>query len=383
MLGRVTLSKPILQWDPVVPGLGMRLNRDGSRQYIARISIRGNKRMFCLGPAELIVLDEARRLVQRMKLLAKTGDNPSDLVAEFRKEKADPKYHTLTFSQFVDIYLERYAKIYKKSWLKDKQRIDLYLMPEWKDRRLSSITRHDFREVFTKIGKTRKYAANRLKETVSTVFKQAVVMSFLQDDFVNPTYGIREYKEHSRKTKLSIVDLPKLMKAIKAHPDQLYAKAILMVLYTGLRHGEVIRLKWSWFDMQNNTMMLPASITKNEKPHLLPISKPVERLLASMPRYPNSEYIFHSPKTRLHISRLTRAWQQIRAEAGMPTLRIHDLRRSAGCLILEQSKSIAAVRDILNQSSDHITKVYGFYDKASLKPILEEYGELIEKYYDT
>lgn len=39
--GKCFMEKAEIQWDKGMPGLGIRLNRNGTMQYIAKISLRG------------------------------------------------------------------------------------------------------------------------------------------------------------------------------------------------------------------------------------------------------------------------------------------------------------------------------------------------------
>jgi integrase len=380
---RIRMDKAILQWDKVVKGLGLRMNRDGTTQYIARISLNGRARWYTLGPVDLVKVDDARRLVQRMKLLARGGEDPADLISHFLRSGGLNQSAGISFADYSAVFIERYAKVYKKSWLKDQQRIRAYLLPLWSTRRLSEISRLDFVDVFSRIGKTRKIAANRLKETVSTMFRQAIVLGYLPDTHPNPTFGIRAYPERSRKNKIDASDLSNLIRAIKAHKQKVYAHAILFILFTGLRHGECIRLRWDWFDFANNSFTIPGCVTKNQEPHTMPLTGPLKRLLAIIPRYSNNPYLFPSPRTQKHIARLDKAWEKIRDRAGLSHLWLHDLRRSVGCLILDQTGSLTMVRDILNHTNQHVTAVYGYYDNKGMRPVLEAHGKLIESHFDS
>lgn len=49
-----------------------------------------------------------------------------------------------------------------------------------------------------------------------------------------------------------------------------------------LRQGEVVKLKWEYFDFENIVLIIP--ITNNGKPHILPITMAMKRLLDSIRR---------------------------------------------------------------------------------------------------
>lgn len=268
--GRIEMEKAVIQWDKACSGLGIRLNKNGTQVYIAKVSVNGQPKWFTLGPLDMVGLEQARKLVSRMKMLARSGESPDFLLtAFFKTEDLDPNVG-ITFDAFVVKYIDDYAKVYRKSWLKDEQRLKLYLIPKWKGRQLKEITREDFFAIFKKM-KKKPTAANRLKETLTTVFKQAIVMGYLKPGHPIPTFEIKRYKTKPRREKVSLAEMPILAAKIRtANIEDVFKKALLFVLYTGCRHGEAVSLKWSYFDFKNRLLTIPE--TKNGEPHVLPLS---------------------------------------------------------------------------------------------------------------
>lgn len=369
------MQKTKFEWDKSCPGLGIRFNTNGTKVFLCRIHLPGGKyKEYTLGPIDVIRPNDARELVSRMKLIAKSGGLPDSLYLEFLKSAGIANCpDAIKFSTYVDHYIENYAKVYKKSWLKDKQRIDRYLMPEWGSRDLGSITYGDFMVIFKKLTKDeKKIAANRLKETATTLFKQAIISGHLPSDHKLPTDGVRKHAETPRREKLEPAHVPRLLRAIKNYPDPIYRNAFLLIIFLGLRHSECKQLRWDWFDF--DAQVLTIKKTKNKRPHRVPITPSLCRLVKSFEKT-NSPYVFPSPvREAAHIARLDKAWEKIRTEAGLPELRIHDLRRTFGCMILDQTRDRTMVRDLLNHTDQHITAVYGFYDNYQMSPVLEKHG---------
>ena len=426
-------DKPAYEWDTEIRGLGVRTNRDRTVVYIAKLSVNGRPHWFTIGPLDSVKLTDARRIVQRMKLLSKSGEDPQSVLISFKYSEGLSTDSSITFKDFADLYIDRYAKTYKRSWLKDRQRIDGYLLPEWGDRkRLSDITRIDVLNIFKKLGKDRPIAANRLKELLSVMHTQAIVMGYLPENHTSITFGVRSYPEHPRREKIELEQMPLLISAIKAYPKSVYAQAIMFILHTGLRHQEAARFQWDWIDFERGRFTIPKESRKNYRDHTLPLTDPIRRILTEVQTDPaykyvgvssefqrceccgakaettqtllrtfkgkqdlvhygqecaavavnHNRYVFPSdlPARRKNapISRLDKAWSVIRDAANLPTLRIHDLRRSVGCFILEQSGSLSQVRDVLGHTNEHVSAVYGFYTANSLKPVMDKHGEMMD-----
>lgn len=391
---KAQMKKREIEWDKLCPGFGVRFNMDGSKMFVARLSVRGRLKAYTIAPIDLIATDDARKLVQRMKLLARAGEDPYSILESFLKGAGIENVGSgISFKAYSDLYIDDYAKVYKTSWLKDRQRIDRYLMEDWGSRPLNSIKYQDFLKIFKEISKEHKVAANRLKETVTTLFKEAIVSGHLPKNFELPTAGIKHHKEMPRRSKVDIKHMPRLLKAIHAHPEEVYKNALLLIIYLGLRTGECIRMRWDWFDFEAGVLEIPGwtvenkvrvKITKTGEPHRVPISNSLARLVNSYKRQPGNPYLFPSPiRSKNRIARLDKAWEKIRKKAGFSTITVHDLRRTFGCMILKQTSSQAMVRDLLNHSDEHISAVYSYYETDDMLPVLEQHGELIERLLGT
>ena len=117
---------------------------------------------------------------------------------------------------------------------------------------------------------------------------------------------------------------------------------------TGMRHGEIAKLAWEWFEPETFTITLPRSITKNKKPRVLPIPDALPELRAILmrrwkDRRPGCPLIFHHDGQSLHLpNRWVWAWKRAglpmkpakRATTARPRYQpaakcFHDLRRTA------------------------------------------------------
>ena len=395
---RTRMEKTFKEWDPDLPGFGIRHNRDGSIRYIAKISINGREHNYTIGPVDLIRREDARQLVQRMKLVATTGTNPDFLLNDFLKAQGEDIKSGMTFGEYLPLYIERYAKQHKSSWLKDQQRVTLHLLPKWANKRLTEITRTDFVEIFEEVAKKRKprrdprtgkrqrvsggvYAANRLKETLSTMWTQAQVLGYLKVGTPSPTFGVKKLPELPREEELEDEQIEAVMHLLRTHKERVFADALIFIILTGVRHSECIKLRWDWFDFSKAKVTLPRRSTKNRKGHILPLSPPVIKLLNRQPRSPGNPYVFASRwKPGSAISTLQKHWDEIREAAGIPEMHIHDFRHTVGNSVLERSNSLRMVGNVLNQTSQHVSARYAKHKLKTIKPILDAHGEFIEGY---
>jgi integrase len=67
---------------------------------------------------------------------------------------------------------------------------------------------------------------------------------------------------------------------------------VIMAFHTGMRQGELVRLKWSHIDREKGFIRLPVEITKEKKPKSIPINHHVKEVLDSLPRALHHDSLF-------------------------------------------------------------------------------------------
>ena len=132
------------------------------------------------------------------------------------------------------------------------------------------------------------------------------------------------------------------------------ALAIRLMLYTGLRKNEALRLSWDDIDNVNGIDCLLIRDTKNHRPHYLPITESIGGILEEAQS--SSEYVFpsklggYAKDERPTVRRLSKA-------LGV-SFRCHDLRRTFATRATEVGIDYLTVKRILNHKSNDITAQY-------------------------
>lgn len=372
------LGNPATHWDKSVKGLGVRINGDGSSVYIIKYRHDGRQVMRNIASTEIMTLEQARKLVGRVKLLARSGDDPADLINNCLETEDINPASGITVERFSAIYMERHAREHKKSWRKDLRRIQRYLIPMWGKRALSTVRRAEVAEAHSRIGKHSKHEANRLRELVSKMFKLAIIWDYLPDGHPNPGWGIQDFRERSRDRFIRSHEMPILMPVITSYPKIYVKTALLLDLGTGMRVSELLSLRWDWVDLDYKEIRLPD--TKAERPHIIPLSEYSMNVINSIPRIPGNPFVFPGRTRGSKLSRIDIDWRKIRAKAGLNDLNLHDLRRTVGCSIIRKTGSLRMVGVVLNQTTDHVKRVYAHYELGDIRTALDLHSEDLGRY---
>lgn len=148
--------------------------------------------------------------------------------------------------------------------------------------------------------------------------------------------------------------------------------AVMFAIDTGLRRGEQFGLTWDKVDLAAKAIWLDGA-TKSGKPRRVPLLPRSAQILAQMPRHIRSPYVFrHANGDRL--VNMEKGLKAARRRAGLRALRWHDLRRTAGCRLLQDhGLSMEAVKEWLGHESVVTTeRAYAFLEFEHLGGVAQK-----------
>ena len=152
----------------------------------------------------------------------------------------------------------------------------------------------------------------------------------------------------------------------------------LFVVNTGCRDSEVCRLRWDEEmrlpTLATSVFLLPGRRVKNGDDRLIVLNRIALSILEAQ-RSKHSEYVFtfrDHPVTRM----LNHAWIKARNRAGLPTVRVHDLRHTFGRRLRAAGVSFEDRQDLLGHRSGRITT---HYCAPELVRLLESANRICER----
>ena len=99
---------------------------------------------------------------------------------------------------------------------------------------------------------------------------------------------------------------------------------VRLLMLTGCRLGEIVSLEWDW--IRGKRIHLPDS---KFGPRTVWLSSAARAVIDAIPRYgEDCPYLFPDRPPTQHVENIQRHWDRIRNEAGLPGLRLHDLRHN-------------------------------------------------------
>lgn len=151
---------------------------------------------------------------------------------------------------------------------------------------------------------------------------------------------------------LSLDEYSKLINAA----DPRFRPIIQVAVQTGLRKGDILRIKRKDIDFKRN--ILTAWVSKTQEWQTFRMGEDLAAILRAIPEA--GEYIFANPKTRTKWTDVKKWWEMAKTKSGIDspaTLRFHDLRANAGVRVEEKAGAYAA-QVLLGHKSPKTTQLY-------------------------
>lgn len=225
----------------------------------------------------------------KKKLSARTLTEANEYLKEYHWEKASHKPISLLmkeirFDNLAKQYLD-YAKDRKTSatYTKDRSTVAL-LCKEFGDLLLESITQiriEDYQSRMLRKDKAKKTINNHL------ILLGAMLKYAVDNNYLIQVPKIKKYVVEKRlPTYFSEQEIEKILK----NATTFIKNYFLVLFYTGMRLGELIRLKWADIDLKERIIMI--RIAKSHRGRILPIPDPLYDLLQKLYIQKKSDQIF-------------------------------------------------------------------------------------------
>lgn len=133
-------------------------------------------------------------------------------------------------------------------------------------------------------------------------------------------------------------------------------KTILkLALLTGMRQGEILKMKWRDVDFRLGEIRIPEENSKSKKERFVPMDAAIIEAFDSIER--KGEYVFFNPETGKHFMNIRRPFKVALEAAKIKGLFFHDLRHLAASRLVKVTDIVTASK-ILGHSSLDMTLRY-------------------------
>lgn len=382
-LDPATADRDHVYWDTSMPGFGIRVKPPATMSYVIQYRTAGQSRRMTLGKHGRITLEGAKKEAKKYLGQVTVGQDPARERAE---QRAAP-----TMKELATDYLERHAVPKKRptSVRDDRSMLDRFILPKLGSRKVNAVTRRDIEGITNSLA-AKPYMSNRVRALLSKMFSLAVGWGWRPD---SPVTSVAPFPETARERWLCEEELERLGTVLATRQNQTLANAIRLLILTGARRSEVLRAEWSQFDLERGLWTKPAHFTKQRKLHHVPLSAPALQLLQGMwrdparhPRFPfpgrlrpRSDGERTSQVEDKPLQDIKRFWAEVRREAELDDVRLHDLRHTFASHLASSGVSLAVVGKLLGHTQVGTTQRYAHLALEPLRDASEAFGKKIQR----
>lgn len=399
-------DRPVTYYDEALKGFGLIVRPSGKRSWIMeyRPGAGGRgvaKRRIVLGDFETMTPEEARVFAREVAAKVRLGADPASERANARQAE--------TLSEVAERWFNEHVTTKRKAGTVAFYRncLDVHILPAIGSKRAAAITRQDMARLHSSVatgkGKSPKrpdsrrtsaykvrggrVIANRVLATVAAIYAWALKLEILPAEVANPAKGLEPYREEGRERFLTGEEMARLGDALtiaesqglswapdplkpqgrrkhapkeenrKTIIDEHAVAAIRLLMLTGARLREILNLEWEHIDFERGLLRLPDSKTGKKTIVIGGAALAVFAGLRRVGRYVIAGKSAGAPNESPRAD-LNRPWRAVRAAAGLPDLRIHDLRHSAAAVGASAGLSLHQIGNLLGHTQARTTAKY-------------------------
>ena len=285
----------------------------------------------------------------------------ADPRAEVDAQKAVPTVSTFFLEQYLP-----HAKPRKRSYDRDEEMFRLRIEPEFGSMRMNQVTRKQVQLFHTGLLKEVKPAtADHYIKLMRRAWNLAVEWRVLD---ASPLTRIGMFNPDNRvENILDEKQLEKLLSVLRTDANRTVCRIALFLLSTGCRLNEALLATWSQIDKQNRVWRIPATNSKSKRVRSVPLNDSALDVINQLDTEGKFDWLFVNVKTKAPYGRIHKAYHRIRKLAGVPFLRIHDLRHMYASFLVNSGRSLYEVQNILGHSDPKVTQRYSHLSSKSMQ----------------
>jgi integrase len=284
-------------------GLYLVVDESGAKRWLLRVVINGKRCDVGLGGLTAVSLSQAREKATTMRSMARAGGDP--LAARRIEKRIIP-----TFEEAARKYHDSHSKPFRNDkhraqWIKT---LVEHVFPVFGIRRVDQIDSADVLKALTPIWLRIPETARRVRQRMKSVFDWTKAAGFRTGD--NPVEGIskvlpKHNTQQNHFKALPYAEMPVFIERVRDYEGRSTKLAFEFLILTAARTSEVLNAKWTEFDLDAKTWVIPAGRMKAKREHRVPLSpRCIEILEAAKELADGGGYVFPGGTAKKPLSNM-------------------------------------------------------------------------------
>jgi integrase len=367
-------EKEIVYWDQTLPGFGLKITPKGRKVFIVLYRAAGGGsrlRKYTIGPYGRITLHNARIEAQKILAARLEGRDPATEKLEARRRLTADTVPEVT-GLYAKLHLSQ-----RRSGREVMQILQRNLVDRVGSRSVHSISKRDVIDLVNAVvDRGSPVAANKSLKVVKSFFNWCVGRAIVER---SPCEGIRvPTVERARDRVLTDSELAEVIRAARQLGGP-YGAIVEILALTGQRRDEVARMSWDEVDLDRRIWALPATRTKNDRPHIVQLPGAAVAVIGAQPR---AGGLVFSRSGATPVGDFSSQKRKLDEVCGVSHWRLHDLRRTMVSGMARLGVAPHVADKILNHVAGTISGVAAVYQRHEFlkerRDALERWGAHVE-----
>jgi integrase len=185
---------------------------------------------------------------------------------------------------------------------------------------------------------------------------------------INPAVRVPLFHEDNKmENYLDDDELERLLDVLRTDENRTVCLIMLFLLSTGARLNEALSAKWVNVDGERRVWRIMASNSKSKRVRSVPLNDSALDILKQLDTQNDFEHLFINRQTGEPYTTISKVWGRLRKKAGLPHIRIHDLRHSYASFLVNSGRTLYEVQQILGHSTPDVTQRYSHLSTKTLQ----------------
>lgn len=263
-------------------GLYLTVSATGTKAWQYRYKFNGKQQTYTIGKYPQVSLLNARIAHAELRSMVQEGVDPS---TEKKLQKAVAGYdQSPTFKTLAEEWFEqKQSAVAERTALTVKGLLKNHIYPVIGDLPVKDIKPIHVLGILKNLEDAGKQnTAILARQKISEIFKFGVVTLRVETDPASPLQGYVKRKPTVHARAIGENEMQQLLSKLNTYQGRWVTRElVLFQMMTFLRSNEAIHVEWSDVDFQNSLIRIPSEKMKMSRPHLVPITSQLERLLKS------------------------------------------------------------------------------------------------------
>jgi len=313
-----------------------------------------------IGRTSDITLADARKQAKTLKAEIELGADPR---GEHKRQKA-----VLTLDELWSLHYKPYAQPRKRSFDRDEQLWRIRIKGKFGHMRLNQITRQQIQSFHTELLAEGLSPASCDLHLKLCRYMYNCSKNWELYDGPNPVSRVPLFNADNKvQNILSEVELERLMAVLQADSNKTVSLIIQWLFATGMRLGATLAARWENLDKERCILVIPSSIAKSKKCSSIPLNNTAIAILDQLDTEGKFESLFINKKTGKPFTTITKVWDRLRKQAGLPHFRLHDGRHTFASILINNNISIYTISKLLTHSDVKVTSRYAHLSSKTLQ----------------